>query len=899
MKNVYLRVFIQLTYFIMVLIIKIANDDTEYFQVIFSILLTVLSLPLNRYISNYAEHSQLICKSLWQVLNLFCLGSVDMGLKNDGFLSRFQYFWLGLTIQLDVDTILPNKIVRVGFLLVVIASVNLTTFYLILDSSQIGLICGEILYTLILVYQLFVEKTMKNQHKQQTSKKPSSRSFTEKLDSPQAQILDEESNHVQILSLGQQLHHQQQPQREASIREQIEYQNSFYQTLFNQFPEGIIIINDQNKIEYHNIQVRSLLGRKPISEELIPKRLAELKNYSSKFQFGEQAQFDKMFAALNKKLKSNSHEFQQQLNEENSIIKDCFVPLDEQTYYNYYEYELSKAETLSQEIEKALQDKNSTPSPYQRQVSQYSQKTQKEKIKFIKEVKMLCMIEESKEEILNEMHEDQSDDEDSAGLLIQITIKAYVYENKRNVLLIIRDVSLFNQYKVLQQQNSNKSKMLSYVAHELRNPLGAICAISAQLISKYSQDKETSKKYLKPLKSSAESISRLANDLLDLAQLKAGKFKLTFQEFAIKTLIFDAIAMMTFTVGAKNLQLSLKYDKKIPSLIKSDQQRIQQIILNLINNSTKFTKTGGIKVEAKLLQPKLIEISVEDTGVGLQPEDIKKLFQPFGKLEDSKHLNTQGVGLGLMISNVLAQKLSGGDVGLQVESKGLGQGTRFIFKILDQNETKSSVHQSQDTKYFGRKESNLSIVRVAKRDQLTLQPMSASIYRAKVISEQKIEENESTIYQFQCEDDNFQEDPVQESYENCACPRILIVDDEPINLMILGYQLKNLKYRYQQAKSGQEALDFLKGWQSTQEYCCNWIRCVIIDIQMPMMDGYQTSKLIRMMEREKQISRCAIIGCSGFSDEETKKLGFESGMDHFLSKPVTQVELQTILNQCC
>ncbi|CAD8074400.1 unnamed protein product [Paramecium sonneborni] len=827
-------------------------------------------------------------------------GSVDMGLINDGFLSRFQYFWLGLTIQLDVDTILPNKIVRVGFVVVVIASVNLTSFFLILDSSQIGLIFGEILYALILIYQLFAEKGMKNQHKKLSSKKRSSRSLTDKLDSPQEQILDEDSNHVQILSLGQQLHHQQQqPQREVSIREQIEYQNSFYKTLFNQFPEGIIIINDQNKIEYHNNQVRTLLGRKPISEDLIPKRLYELKNYSSKFQFGEQAQFDKMFAALNKKLKSNSHEFEQQLNEENSIIKDYFVPMDEQTYYNYYEYELSKAETLSQEIEKALIDRTGIPSPYQRQLSCHSQKTLKgqDKIKFGREVKMLCMIEESKEEeAQNEMHEEQSDDEDSAGLLIQITIKGYTYENKKNVLLMIRDVTLFNQYKVLQQQNSNKSKMLSYVAHELRNPLGAICAISAQLLQKYSQDKETSIKYLKPLKSSAESIQRLANDLLDLAQLKAGKFKLTFQEFAIKNLIFDAIAMMTFTVGAKNLQLSLKYDKKIPSLIKSDQQRIQQIILNLINNSTKFTESGGIKVEAKLLQPKLIEISVEDTGVGLKPDDIKKLFQPFGKLEDSKHLNTKGVGLGLMISNVLAQKLSGGDVGLQVESKGLGQGTRFVFKILDQNERKSSVYCSQDTKYFGRKESNLSIVRVQKRDQLTLQPMSASIFRAKVISEQKIEENESTIYQFQCDDGNFQEDPIQESYETCTCPRILIVDDEPINLITLGFLLQNLKFRFKQAKSGQEALDFLNEWQGN---CCKWIRCVIIDIQMPLMDGYQTSKLIRIMENEKQINKCTIIGCSGFSDEETKKQGFESGMDYFISKPVTQGELQTVLNQCC
>ncbi|CAD8075812.1 unnamed protein product [Paramecium sonneborni] len=871
MISVNLRVVIQLTYFIMVLTIKLINHNTEYFQVIFSIVLTLMLIPFNRYINKCVEQQQLVCKSLWQVLNLFCLGSVDFGLKNDGLLSRFQYFWLGLTIQQEIDTTISNQVKRVGSLLVVIASANLTTIYLLIDSSQLGIIFGEALYGLLLLYQ-FIEVT--NTSRQKSPQKQSSRrSLTEKIESPQQQILDEDSNQIKFMSLNQGvIKNPSIYSRDPSVLEQIEQQKTFYEILFNQFPEGIIIINDQNKIDYHNNQVYTLLGRKhnQNKQDQILSRLYELKNYSSKFQFEEQTQFDQFFSMLDKKQKQSQHEyyqpfyqqFDQQINDDNSkdsIFNNNFD--DNQTDY-YYQAELSKAETLKQELEKALQekvqDKNGLPSPYQRQLSCHSQRTYKgqDKIRFFPEVKkMLCMIEESTEEQNNELQEDKSQDDCNPGLLIQITIKPYIYENKRSVLLMIRDVSLFNQFKVLQQQNKNKSRMLSYVSHELRNPLGAIIEINQQMKIYFQKDKNLIEKYLQPLQSSAVSIQGLANDLLDLAQLKAGKFKLTYQEFSINKLLNDVISIMQYPVSLRNLKLDLQVDNKIPQMIKSDSQRIQQIIFNLISNATKFTKIGGITVTAKLLQPKLIEIAVEDTGVGLKPEDKNKLFQPFGKLEDTKNMNTSGVGLGLMISNVLAQKLSGNDEGLQVDSKGLDKGTRFLFKIQDVNETQVSTLQE-----------------------------------SKGLSKKDINSNN------QINQKRFEDQLIQQS-KNCKCPDIIITDDEPFNLQTLGWKLDRMKYTYLKANNGQECIEILQNWQNNKDYCCNWINVIIIDINMPYLNGYQTSKLVRQMEIEKQVKRSKIIGCSGFTDNESKKIGLESGMDLFISKPIDDKELLTALSQ--
>ncbi|CAD8159874.1 unnamed protein product [Paramecium pentaurelia] len=705
-------------------------------------------------------------------------------------------------------------------------------------------------------------------------KRPCSRSFTEKLESPQQQqIFDEESNQIKFMPLNQRIaKNSSLYSKDPSVLEQIEQQKTFYEILFNQFPEGILIINDQNKIDYHNNQVYNLLGRKHIQnrQDQILSCLYELKNYSSKFQFEEQAQFDKFFSTLDKKLKYHQHQyyqpfdqqFDQQINDENSkesLFNNNFD--DNQTDY-YYQAELSKAETLKQELDNALQekvqDKNGLTSPFKRQLSYISQRTYKgqDKIKFSPEVKkMLCMIEESSENQDNELQEDKPEDECNPGLLIQITIKPYIYENKRSVLLLIRDVSLFNQFKVLQQQNKNKSRMLSYVSHELRNPLGAIIEINQQLKIQFQQDNNLISKYLQPLQSSAISIKGLANDLLDLAQLKAGKFKLTYQEFSIHQLLNDAISIMQYPVSLRNLKLDLKFDSKIPQIIKSDSQRIQQIIFNLISNATKFTKVGGITVSAKLIQTKLIEICVEDTGVGLKPEDKSKLFQPFGKLEDSKNMNTSGVGLGLMISNVLAQKLSGNEEGLQVDSKGVDKGTSFLFKIQDVSE--NQIQNQQESKILIRKESNTS----------------------NAVNQKKFE------------------DQLIEQQQNCKCPQIIIADDEPINLQTLGWKLDRMKQIYLKAQSGQECIEILKNWQNNKDYCCNWIKFIILDINMPYLNGYQTSKLVRQMEIEKQVKRCKIIGCSGFTDNESKRIGFESGMDIFISKPIEDNELQSALQQ--
>ncbi|CAK69800.1 unnamed protein product (macronuclear) [Paramecium tetraurelia] len=861
MNNVNLRVVIQLAYFILVLTIKLVNHNSEYFQVILSMILTMLFIPFNRYVNTCVEQQQLIFKSL----------CVDLGLINDGFLSRFQYFWLGLTIQLEFDSTIQNQIVRVGYLLVVIASANLTSIYLLIDSSAIGIIFGEALYGLLLLYQ-FIVKT-NQQVKKLPLQKPCSHSFTEKIESPQQQIFDEDSNQIKFMPLNQGLgKNSSLYSRDPSVLEQIEQQKTFYEILFNQFPEGILIINDQNKIDYHNNQVYNLLGRKHIQnrqDQILP-RLYELKNYSSKFQFEEQAQFDKFFSNLDKKLKFNQREynqpfdqqFDQQINNENSkesIFNNNFD--DNQTDY-YFQAELSKAETLKQELDKALSEKvtekNGLSSPFQRQQSFPSQRTYKgqDKIKFSPEVKkMLCMIEESSEDHDNELQEDKSQSECNTGLLIQITIKPYIYENKRSVLLLIRDVSLFNQFKVLQQQNKNKSRMLAYVSHELRNPLGAIIEINQQLKIQFQQDNNLISKYLQPLQSSAISIQGLANDLLDLAQLKAGKFNLTCKDFSIYQLLNDAISIMQYPVSLRNLKLDLQYDDKIPQIINSDSQRIQQIIFNLISNATKFTKVGGITVTAKLLQPKLIEICVEDTGVGLKPEDKNKLFQPFGKLEDTKNMNTSGVGLGLMISNVLAQKLSGNDEGLQVDSKGVDKGTRFVFKIQDVSENQAST--PKESKALIMKESSHRNILIQKRfEDLSMEPL-----------------------------------------QNCKCPKIIIADDEPINLQTLGWKLDRMKYTYLKAQSGQECIEILQNWYKNQDYCCNWIKFIILDINMPYLNGYQTSKLVRQMEVEKQVKRCKIIGCSGFTDNESKRVGFESGMDIFISKPIEDKELQSALQQ--
>lgn len=276
------------------------------------------------------------------------------------------------------------------------------------------------------------------------------------------------------------------------------------------------------------------------------------------------------------------------------------------------------------------------------------------------------------------------------GKVFQIILYIDTISKNNDILCIFKDISSSKNIKKLIMINENKAKTISFVSHEIRTPLN--CIINMLKIVENKIDEEIYDKIIKPAENSAEFLLNLVNDLLDMAQIEAGKFKLNYIEFDLKMLLSDIITLIKIQAESRKIELELRYNSKLPEAIKSDPNRIRQIIINLLGNALKFTTKGRIKITAKLEKKsrKLIRISVKDSGIGINEKDQKKLFKAFGKLDlgDNETLNIQGVGLGLLISNILAKNLGPEDYnydGLQVKSK-LEHGTKFFFIIEDKNE---------------------------------------------------------------------------------------------------------------------------------------------------------------------------------------------------------------------
>lgn len=246
------------------------------------------------------------------------------------------------------------------------------------------------------------------------------------------------------------------------------------------------------------------------------------------------------------------------------------------------------------------------------------------------------------------------------------------------------------QQSASQIEVPNRNKQIFFVSHEMRTPLN--CIVSMLQIVKSYVSEQLAEEYINPALISCNFLLYLVQDLLDMAQIESDKFTINYEEFNIRLLISDIIELFKIQATSKNAEITHNISQLVPETLLSDHRRIRQILINLIGNALKFLKKtqGLIIIEVSLLleNPSHVLFVVKDNGIGIREEDKSKLFQAFGKInnEESKKLNSSGVGLGLMISNNLAQNLHPYKAeGLKIESN-YGFGTKFSFLIEDKTE---------------------------------------------------------------------------------------------------------------------------------------------------------------------------------------------------------------------
>lgn len=267
---------------------------------------------------------------------------------------------------------------------------------------------------------------------------------------------------------------------------------------------------------------------------------------------------------------------------------------------------------------------------------------------------------------------------------VEVSVSAFQLEQGTIYTAIIRDITQRQQTEIALKQakekadaaNRAKTEFIANMSHELRTPLNAILGFS-QLMSRDTSLNYEQKQNLDIINRAGEHLLNLINEILQMSKIEAGKITLHEKNFNLFTLLQQIKEIFRLKAVAKNLQLLFEIDANIPRCIKTDENKLRQILINLISNGIKFTTEGGVTLRLQVKeQENKLSFAVEDTGVGIPVEEIERLFQPFTQTTSGLNLQ-EGIGLGLPITKTLVESLGGN---LKVQSK-LGIGSLFSFDL--------------------------------------------------------------------------------------------------------------------------------------------------------------------------------------------------------------------------
>ena len=399
----------------------------------------------------------------------------------------------------------------------------------------------------------------------------------------------------------------------------------------------------------------------------------------------------------------------------------------------------------------------------------------------------------------------------------------------------------------LQRLDQLKDEFLANTSHELRTPLNGMIGIAESMLDGATGDLSDEQHHnLKLLAQSGKRLVNLVNDLLDFSKLRHGELHLNLKPVSLREMVEIVLQLDRVLIANKDLQLLNHIPADLP-LVRADENRLQQILHNLIGNAIKFTPQGRVEITASLVQSSspMIAIAISDTGIGIPADKLDRIFESFEQVEGSARRKYGGTGLGLAITRNLVE-LHGGRIWVQST---LGEGSAFTF-TLPVNEPASITPVSQNP--------------------VSMMPtgLLSSDVAQDCQPEPLLDSTEALSL---------------ESLDNLSrelCPHILIVDDEPVNLQVLKNFLKLQNYKLTLAADGQTALILLEQGLNPD--------IILLDVMMPRMTGYEVIKVIR---QQFSADRLPIILLSARNQPEDIVLGLEVGANDYLTKPINKDEL--------
>lgn len=465
---------------------------------------------------------------------------------------------------------------------------------------------------------------------------------------------------------------------------------------------------------------------------------------------------------------------------------------------------------------------------------------------------------------------------------LEIKISPFIHRGKKLLLVLVRDDTQKDIARRLHLLDKQKASALASTVHDLRAPLGAIMS-SLECIGSKTNDSDLFESFVKPASFAAKSLMFLINDILDIHQINMKKLQLSYIRTDLYENLRSIIEIFRLKAEAKGLALNLVIDESTPRSIVTDPNRLQQIIINLLSNALKFTEQGSITVQVNQHSQGRIRVAVIDTGIGIKVQDKSKLFTNFGKIHNKQNdkLNPQGVGLGLNISNKLAKMLCESEEinGLRVEST-FGKGTEFYF-IVDDATLDDETPQSHDSK----SEQGTVVGRIR----------TTTIFKKTLNSLNNVQE--SILLDHDGIDFNFSPSIHSKIIDKqlCECNRVLVVDDNEFSIIATLNILKSLNIQKAEvARNGREAIDLILS-KFKQNTCCKMFDLVLMDCQMPVMDGVTAALELKRLSESNQLPFQKIIGLSGYSSDEFKSNCKQAGMMEVLVKPLAIKDIKNLI----
>ncbi|MFP4580202.1 MAG: ATP-binding protein [Candidatus Sumerlaeia bacterium] len=374
-----------------------------------------------------------------------------------------------------------------------------------------------------------------------------------------------------------------------------------------------------------------------------------------------------------------------------------------------------------------------------------------------------------------------------------------------------------------------KSQFLANMSHEIRTPMNGIMGMADILLKSNLDEKQ--KRQAQTINKSAKNLMAVLNDILDFSKIEAGRFDLETIPFSFSSVVKDSLDLLAIDAHRKGLDLDWKQDSRLPAKLLGDPSRLRQIIINLLSNAIKFTHQGRIIIEATVLEDDqediLLRTEIRDTGIGIDPERIPRLFDSFTQLDASTTRQYGGTGLGLAISKRLAE-IMGGAIGVESLK---GQGSIFWFTCRLKKCRGQAVTKTAD-------QAEAENIPVAK----TLAPGHAKILLA--------------------EDNEVNQEVVQE-----------ILDGE-----------------------GMEVVSVINGREAVDVFSQKEFDLVLMDIHMPVMDGFDACKKIRESMRNAQ-QQVPIIALTARALKGDREECLKAGMDDYLAKPIDSARLISMVHK--